>query len=294
MLQAGVDKIEQLQAMVRRLTEAANARDEDVQLLAHHLCGVTEYHSSQSSPCSTASTSVLSLLPTATARGLSLLDSHHALYSSLFITGRCAMMLQEIGTRIILDGNESVPHTQTTFLPFSFLHWPPRLHLTSDLPPSILCSAARLISVSCFFSMNGWGRHEVLHQSPASRSHLVCTRRRRPRHEQQRQSSEHRAAAAEEREEWTATDECEWRPRPVIDQHPACLRLAQELAAGQRQSFTAQMRSLFKDGHVWEMTATCWVAKTEWTMEADGRSWERPTRAIIACGTDDAVIVEPL
>ena len=32
----------------------------------------------------------------------------------------------------------------------------------------------------------------------------------------------------------------------------------------------------------------------EWTMEADGRCWDRPTRAIIACGTDDAVIVEPV
>ena len=106
-----MDKIEQLQAMVRRLTEAANARDKDVQLLADHLCDVTEYHSSYPSPCFTAPTSVLSLLPTATARGLSLLDSQHALYSSLFITGRCAMMLQEIGTRTILDGNESVPHT---------------------------------------------------------------------------------------------------------------------------------------------------------------------------------------
>ena len=86
----------------------------------------------------------------------------------------------------------------------------------------------------------------------------------------------------------------EWRPRPFIPQHPACLRLSQELAAGERQSFTAQMRSLFKDGNVWEMTAMCWVAKSEWTMEADGRRWERPTRVIVACGVDDAVIVEPL
>ena len=89
-------------------------------------------------------------------------------------------------------------------------------------------------------------------------------------------------------------DEFEWRPRPIIPQHPACLRLMAELAAGQRRSVTAPMRSSFEDGVVWEMSATCWVGSTEWTVDADGRGWERPTRIIVAYGMDEAVEVIPL
>ena len=110
-LQSSVERIERLQATVQRLTQAVNARDESVQALAYHLCGIVEAHSSHPRPSSTPPSSVLSLLPSATVRSLSLLDSQHTLYSSLFITGRCAMMLQEIGTRSILDANESATRT---------------------------------------------------------------------------------------------------------------------------------------------------------------------------------------
>ena len=32
----------------------------------------------------------------------------------------------------------------------------------------------------------------------------------------------------------------------------------------------------------------------EWTVDADGRGWERPTRIVVACGMDEAVEVIPL
>ena len=57
-------------------------------------------------------------------------------------------------------------------------------------------------------------------------------------------------------------------------QYPRSQRLLQELLAGQRDSFRAQFRCCFSDGHVYEFASNVWVVDSEWMEEADGSGWQ--------------------
>jgi hypothetical protein len=96
-LQSCVEKLERLQELLKKLTEAPNKKDDQLRSLAEHL--------DQSRVLS--SSSGLSPLPPSTSDSLRLLDANHSLYSSLFIHGHLSMALIDLASGELRDANSS-------------------------------------------------------------------------------------------------------------------------------------------------------------------------------------------
>ena len=80
----------------------------------------------------------------------------------------------------------------------------------------------------------------------------------------------------------------------AVKQWPSSLRLCREMAAGLRQTFHAPWRCVFANGQLYEVISCVWVCASSTEVDANGRLWEKPTRAIAAWGMHDAIQVAPL
>ena len=115
-LEASISHIERLHALVDRLIEAGDSKDRRMQELTHHLrsvatrCAQMEERTANSAAVADLAThpyshSPISLLSAPAADYVSYLDSHHALYSSIFLHSGLVMMLMDLDTAVIIDAN---------------------------------------------------------------------------------------------------------------------------------------------------------------------------------------------
>ena len=290
-LEASISHIERLQALVERLTEAGQAKDRRMQEVTHHLrslatkCAQMEErmatsdsssalspHSSSPSSSSSSPSSILSLLSSFDAEYVSYLDSHHALYSSIFLHSGLVMMLMDLDTAVIIDANSRFAE-QTGFVREDII--------------------GRRI--------NGKGGQDEESRAQAAQYEVVRIRDRsakgrdRARARLARGGSARDSGAEEEAgtgEEDGEDGELPWIESPMVRQYPSSLSLLQELREGKRDSFRAPWRCLFADGRLVEVESMCVVAKRRWVVEAEGTTWERPTSLLVANGWTDTVPID--
>ena len=139
---------------------------------------------------------------------------------------------------------------------------------------------------------------EQMRQRPLVRQRSQAELRERlelQRRRQLRKSSAQVEVAGEEEDQVGKESEC--RPfisSPLVPQYPATLKLIKAFVAGEVMSIRSPWRSVWADGFCYEKEYSVWVTKMEEVVEKDGRRWYRPMTAIVSCGRDDVILVDPL
>ena len=261
-LQSSIAHIERLQAMVARLTEAGDVKERRMQELTHHLRTVAvqyaqlERAQSDSITASTlsASTPACTALSMLSSPAAEYLDSQHALYSSIFISSGLMMMLLDLDTAVIIDANSRFID-QTGF--------------TRD---GVIGKR-----------LNGKGGQDQQSQAQAAQYDIVKVRDRSAVRVVKGRGGE------DEEEDEEDDEDLPWIEAPLVHQYPSSMGCLMDVREGRRESFRAPWRCIMADGRLVEVESMCVVAKRRWTVEADGRAWERPVSLLVANGWTDSV-----
>ena len=316
-LEASISHIERLQALVDRLTEAGSQKDRRMQELSHHLrsvatkCARMEERLESSSPAvsprsssasssarapassrsspSNLSSSPLSLLSASAAEYVSYLDSHHALYSSIFLHSSLVMMLLDLDTAVILDANSRFVQ-QTGFVRDDIIGRRINGKGAQDEDSQAQAAQYEVVQVrDRSAAARDWARARLVYRQTANRKRRSA--RCRATESDVDADAEAVEAADDDDDE---DDELPWIESPQVRQYPSSLRCLQELREGKRDSFRAPWRCVFADGRLVEVESMCVVAKRRWVAEADGTTWERPVSLLITNGWTDSVPVDVL
>ena len=220
-LQSSVERIEALAQMVDTLTKAANAKDERVQRLLHHVQTATRCPAAQQR--GRRSSSPLSLLPRGVASLLTFLDGQHSLYSSFIAQGRLSMLVLEVHTGRVVDANA---------LFYELSGWDRR-----EVIDSLLGTEKR--------HLVQWQEGQLIPDFSDEERKLRPLVRRRPWHGDSqpivvRLQLEQAEDAGDDEVEG---EEVELIPCPRPKQYPGSLLLTKELMEGKRTSFRAPWRS---------------------------------------------------
>ena len=254
-LEDSARKIDELQRLVSRLTDACNAQQANNRTLVLQLqmavrqppalpsstLSSSSSTSSLPSSASSASSHPLSLLPPAVSQQLDAHIGSASLRSSWFVSSSVAIAVIRCSTGCVLDVNDRLLHESG---------WQ-RSHIIGRMmcPPYDYIVEPTAYSEKSFQDLS---TQRILVDGPDGR--LVPARTQR--------------------------------------QYERSKILIQELYRGQKQSIFCVFRYQMKDGHVYEVKSAVWT--TSWAEEqcADGVVRRRPESTFMVCSYADAVRVE--
>ena len=115
-LQASAEKIEKLQAQLRKVEESANAEEKRLQRLVDHLSQQVQGHSTEASAVQSF------VLPDSSAEWLRFVTDRHSLHANKGAQSRLALLTLDLTCDTIVDANQYGKRTPPLFLTVTLCH----------------------------------------------------------------------------------------------------------------------------------------------------------------------------
>ena len=132
------------------------------------------------------------------------------------------------------------------------------------------------MAVSAFTKLTGWDQEDMLRHWPAGTGDHT-----------------HRPAALSRAAGVDGSGEQSVTPYTAVEQYASTRQKCRDMAMGKVKSLRAPWRSIWKDGCLYEVNITMFVAEAH-SVEEEGRTFDKPTRVTVGFDDDQFCIISPM